>query len=66
MEKKDFDVDRELIRVQDYTLYRLVYQYISAMMASYPCDGRCKISEGDFQFTLKISTQKTGRGRLPL
>jgi hypothetical protein len=28
VERKDFDVDIELIRVGDYALYGLVYQYI--------------------------------------
>ena len=28
VEKKDFDVDIELIRVDDYALYGLVYHYI--------------------------------------
>lgn len=28
VEKKDFDVDIELVRVDDYALYGLVYHYI--------------------------------------
>lgn len=41
MERKDFDVDIEFIRVGEYTVYGLVYHCISDTMTTSPREGRC-------------------------